>query len=99
MHFVFDLQSAATRHGITSRQDPRSISMTSRREFLGSASAFAAATLLAAALPGVAHGAAPAMLRRPIPSSGETIPVIGMGTSGSFEVSPSSAEFQSLREV
>jgi aryl-alcohol dehydrogenase-like predicted oxidoreductase len=39
------------------------------------------------------------MLRRPIPSSGETIPVIGMGTSGSFEVSPSGAEFQALKEV
>jgi len=74
--------------------------MTSRRQFLGAVSAFAGATLLSSgAFRGVAHAAAPAMLRRPIPSSGETIPVIGMGTSGSFEVSPSGAEYQALKEV
>ena len=74
--------------------------MTSRRQFLGTASALAGATLLGGSgFLRVAQGAEPAMLRRPIPSSGEMIPVIGMGTSGSFEVSPSGPEYQALKEV
>jgi aryl-alcohol dehydrogenase-like predicted oxidoreductase len=40
-----------------------------------------------------------AMLTRKIPSTGEAIPVIGMGTSGSFEVPAGSAEHQALKEV
>lgn len=36
---------------------------------------------------------------RAIPSTGERIPVIGMGTSGSFEVGDSKAERDPLREV
>ncbi len=36
---------------------------------------------------------------RPIPATGEKIPVIGMGTSGSFEVGDPSPEFDALREV
>ena len=36
---------------------------------------------------------------RPIPSSGEQLPVIGMGTSGSFEVGRSAAERDPLRQV
>ena len=40
-----------------------------------------------------------AMATRPIPSSGEPLPVIGMGTSGSFEVGTSAAERDPLREV
>lgn len=36
---------------------------------------------------------------RAIPSSGEKVPVIGMGTSGSFEVGQSAAELDPLREV
>jgi aryl-alcohol dehydrogenase-like predicted oxidoreductase len=39
------------------------------------------------------------ILTRPIPSTGEAVPVIGMGTSGSFEVGTSAAERDSLREV
>lgn len=44
-----------------------------------------------------AEGAA--MRMRPIPSTGEKLPVIGMGTSGSFEVGASAAERDPLREV
>ncbi len=45
-------------------------------------------------------GAAGAAMRmRPIPSTGEKLPVIGMGTSGSFEVGASAAERDPLREV
>lgn len=39
------------------------------------------------------------MLKRTIPSSGEAIPAIGMGTSGSFEIAPGSAEHQALKKV
>src|SRR5690606_39262716 len=39
------------------------------------------------------------MLTRAIPSTGEAIPVIGMGTSGSFQVGTSAAERDPLREV
>jgi len=52
------------------------------------------------ALQQFAHAAASGgMLRRPIPSSGETIPAIGMGTSGSFQIPSGSAEYQALKEV
>ena len=36
---------------------------------------------------------------RAIPATGEKIPVIGMGTSGSFEIGDSAAELDPLREV
>lgn len=39
------------------------------------------------------------MLKRAIPSSGEQVPVIGMGTSGSFEIPASSSEYTALKEV
>jgi len=39
------------------------------------------------------------MLRRPIPSSGEMIPAIGMGTSGSFQIPAGSAEYEALKDV
>jgi aryl-alcohol dehydrogenase-like predicted oxidoreductase len=39
------------------------------------------------------------MLKRKIPSTGESIPAIGMGTSGSFEVPAGSSEYEALREV
>ena len=78
--------------------------MTSRRHFLGTASATVAGSLLLSSGSlfsgtSAAANAPGAMLRRPIPSSGEKIPVIGMGTSGSFQVPPDSAEYQALKEV
>ena len=39
------------------------------------------------------------MMKRPIPSSGEMVPVIGMGTSGSFEITPGGPEYEALKEV
>ena len=60
--------------------------MTSRRSFLSGAALAATAAALRP-LPAFAASPAPAgMARRAIPSTGELIPVIGMGTSGSFEV-------------
>jgi|SRR6266516_2085556 len=39
------------------------------------------------------------MIRSPIPSSGEMLPVIGLGTAGPFDVGSSATERQSLDEV
>lgn len=68
--------------------------MTTRREFLATTASFAALSLtdLQAATGGK-------LLTRVIPSSGERIPAIGMGTSGSFQVPAGSAEYQALKEV
>ena len=52
----------------------------------------------AAAGPASAGAAAP-MLQRPIPSSGEAIPVIGLGTWRTFDVGGSPAERAPLEEV
>jgi diketogulonate reductase-like aldo/keto reductase len=43
--------------------------------------------------------AAPAMITRPIPSSGEAMPVIGLGTSQVFDVGADERERQPLRAV
>jgi diketogulonate reductase-like aldo/keto reductase len=43
--------------------------------------------------------ASPAMITRPIPSTGEALPVIGLGTSQTFDVSGGAADRQPLREV
>lgn len=72
--------------------------MTSRRSFISAATlAVTAAALPSAAALAAAPGASPGMAKRAIPSTGETIPVIGMGTSGSFEVDPAGRE--PLKEV
>lgn len=49
-----------------------------------------------AAPPASATGA---MLMRTIPSSGQAIPAIGVGTSGSYEVAMGSPEFAALKDV
>ncbi len=69
--------------------------MIDRRTFI-TASGLAA---IGAALPGVPAWAAQSLQQRAIPSSGELLPVIGMGTSGSFEVTAGSPEQQALRDV
>jgi aryl-alcohol dehydrogenase-like predicted oxidoreductase len=76
--------------------------MTSRRLFLSVSSTLTASILLGGerGLFSAAQAAdAPSMMKRPIPSSGEMVPVIGMGTSGSFQISPKGPEYQALREV
>lgn len=67
--------------------------MPTRRDLL-QLTALAAASF---ALP--LRAAGPAMATRPIPSSGEAIPVIGMGTSGSFEVGADAAARAPLADV
>ena len=67
----------------------------SRRDTLRALGATAAGALLR---PGRA-GAAPAPLLRPIPSSGERIPAIGLGTWSTFDVDASTAARALLEEV
>ena len=58
-------------------------------------------TMAAAAATSGGAGAITAgpLITRKIPSSGEAIPVIGLGTSGPFEVGSSPAERTPLKEV
>ena len=73
--------------------------MIPRRSFLASA-ATGAAILGSGTFVAIAKAAAEGgMLKRRIPSSGEMLPAIGMGTSGSFQVSPGSPEFEKLKDV
>lgn len=69
--------------------------MIDRRTFVV-ASALAT---MGAGLPTLPLWAAQTLQQRAIPSSGELLPVIGMGTSGSFEVAQGSPEQQALRDV
>ena len=73
--------------------------MQTRRSFLGAASSTAAVLALGSTHRAFAHTAQPAMAMRAIPSTGEKLPVIGMGTSGSFEVTANSPEYDALKEV
>lgn len=76
--------------------------MPTRRQFIIASSAAAGSAcfgLLPSSLSIVGAAEQAAMRTRVIPSSGETVPVIGMGTSGSFEVPAGSAEYQALKEV
>lgn len=66
-----------------------------RRTLLRSFAATAAMPLL----PAWAQQAAEPLLRRRIPSSGAELPVIGLGTSGAFEVGDSAAEREPLAAV
>lgn len=75
--------------------------MFSRRHLLKTT---AAATVASVAAPlwlpaaRAAQTAAGAMITRPIPATGEAMPVIGMGTSGTFEV-PAGSDLNPLAEV
>jgi diketogulonate reductase-like aldo/keto reductase len=56
--------------------------------------------MAAAAATGPGHaGASPSMLQRPIPATGETLPVVGLGTWRTFDVGSAAAERAPLREV
>jgi diketogulonate reductase-like aldo/keto reductase len=73
--------------------------MTTRREFV-SATTTGAMLIGSGAFTQLANAAAKGeVLRRPIPSTGEMIPAIGMGTSGSFQIPPDGAEYAALKEV
>jgi aryl-alcohol dehydrogenase-like predicted oxidoreductase len=71
--------------------------MNTRRDFLTGA---ATGAMLLGPLASLVEAASKSdMLRRRIPSSGEMVPAIGMGTSGSFQVPTGSAEYEKLKEV
>src|SRR5512146_1773163 len=67
----------------------------SRRRFL----MLSASAACAGAVPARARPGSPTMLSRPIPSTGEALPVIGLGTWQTFDVGPGDAERAPLREV
>jgi aryl-alcohol dehydrogenase-like predicted oxidoreductase len=76
----------------------------SRRKAASLIAQSAAGVLLAAVAPGAEQSdATPTgkleLLQRAIPSSGEMLPVIGLGTWQTFDVGPSPAERQPLEEV
>ncbi|MFL9710070.1 aldo/keto reductase [Methylobacillus sp. Pita1] len=73
--------------------------MLSRRSFLSGIAAAGAGLALARPVFAKPLSQAASMQTRAIPSSGERLPVIGMGSSGSFEVGNSAAELDPLREV
>ncbi len=73
--------------------------MSTRRQFIAGTSLLAGA-MLWGSKPRGAFAAERATLRtRVIPASGETVPAIGMGTSGSFEVQTGSPQYRDLKEV
>ncbi|WP_251044195.1 MULTISPECIES: aldo/keto reductase [unclassified Lysobacter] len=89
--------------------------MASRREFLSSTAVVATGLALAplsacsgeapsaAAVPLAAERAetpfSGALIKRKIPATGERVPVIGLGTSGNFEIGENAAAREPLREV
>jgi aryl-alcohol dehydrogenase-like predicted oxidoreductase len=72
--------------------------MLSRRRFVQCLVLAAGGTALPS-LRGWAATPASGMRARAIPATGEELPVIGLGTSGSFQVRPGSEEYQALPEV
>jgi diketogulonate reductase-like aldo/keto reductase len=76
------------------------LSGPSRRAVIAGAVNTASAALLAPLLTSIAEAQGPtAMHTRPIPSSGEAMPVIGVGTWQAFDVGMSAAELAPRREV
>lgn len=71
--------------------------MLSRRSLIEAS--LGSAMLLAASRSSLLMATGEQMLTRSIPASGEPLPVIGMGTSGSFDVPASEEALSPLREV
>lgn len=81
--------------------------MVTRRKFLNSAALTASGLFLSPLMSSnyvaAAEAAMPALpgplLKRAIPATGEEIPIIGAGTSGSYNVSVGTAEYEQLKTV
>ena len=69
--------------------------MYARRDVLRTGAALG----LLASSPWLLAASADSLLTRKVPDTGEALPVIGAGTSGSFEVEAGSAEYQRLQQV
>ena len=74
----------------------KSIPDSNRRKFVQSV---AASPLLLSLWPGFARSGLDGLIQRPIPASGETLAIIGVGTSRTFEVSSSESALSPLVEV
>lgn len=72
--------------------------MPTRRQFLTAALATAGLPVFRPVV-GWAQTAAAEIRTRAIPATGENLPVVGMGTSGSFQVSPGSEAYRRLPKV
>jgi len=72
-------------------------SAASRRRVLALGAGFAASAWLPP--PGEAQTGAAGLIVRPIPHSGESLPVVGLGTSQVFEVGDDPARRQACAEV
>lgn len=71
--------------------------MSSRRHFIQRSAALLGLAAAAPLLPSFAFASEPSqLLRRKIPSSGEMLPAIGMGTSGTFNVTPNAEGIEPL---
>ncbi|MFG0382072.1 aldo/keto reductase [Pseudomonas sp. zbq_18] len=73
--------------------------MPSRRRFLQHSASLAALATLAPWLPFQPAMAVSNLMQRPIPSSGELLPVIGLGTSRTHDVALNEEQLAPLREV
>jgi diketogulonate reductase-like aldo/keto reductase len=67
-----------------------------RRTFLGSLAAMLASCWL---VPSSLRAASPALIRKAIPTTGETVPVIGLGSSRTFDIGHDEADLANLAEV
>ena len=72
--------------------------MPSRRRFLHGSASLAALAALMPWLPSSAF-ASSGLMSRPIPSTGERLPVVGLGTSRTHDVAMTDAALEPLREV
>jgi diketogulonate reductase-like aldo/keto reductase len=74
--------------------------MIKRRQVVQLGAGFVAANALGAGTAAMAASTdAPALIQRPIPSSGELLPVIGMGTSRTFDVAADAPSLAALADV
>src|SRR3954468_3646533 len=76
--------------GMSARHD------RNRRRFLQTLGAVVAPL---PSVPSAMTAGAPTMITRPIPRSGEALPVVGLGTWQAFDVGPRAAEREELKEV
>ena len=81
-----------------SKPPPRPVPMT-RASFLRLAAASATALLLGGRSANLFSAPSATMATRPIPASGEALPVIGLGTYQGFDAAPGSAEYARLPGV
>lgn len=73
--------------------------MPTRRHFLSSSAASLGLLALQSRVRAAGAASPGPLLSAPIPSTGERLPMIGAGTSGSFEIEVGSPQYEGLRQV